>query len=78
MQSRVGMWGGSCAVRLPKMAVETLGLCEGESVRLTLEGDALVIRPIRKSVSLNKLVEEARSLSAPEALDDEPEGQEFL
>ena len=78
MHSRVGMWGGSCAVRLPKMVVETLGIREGENVRITLEGDALVIRPVRKSVSLGELVEEARLLSAPKSLDDGPTGNEHL
>lgn len=78
MQSRIGMWGGSCAIRLPKMAVETLGLLEGHDVRLTIEGDALVIRPAALRYSLDELVESAKSLAPPDALDDPAQGDEAL
>ena len=78
MQSRIGLWGGSCAVRLPKMAVESLDLYEGETVSLEIENGGLVIRPSRKRYTLNELVREARGLSAPETLDDAPMGDEQL
>lgn len=78
MQSRVGLWGGSCAIRLPKMAVETLGLHEGEAVSLNIENGALVLRPAAKQYDLNDLVEEARGLKAPDSWDDAPMGEEAL
>lgn len=78
MQSRVGLWGGSCAIRLPKMAVESLGLHEGEQVSLNIEDGALVIRPAKARYALTDLVEEARGLTPPEALDDAPAGDELL
>ena len=78
MRSRVGLWGGSCAIRLPKMAVESLGLHEGEAVNLQLEGGALVIRPAKLRYALDDLVEEANRLKAPEPLDDAAMGEEAL
>jgi len=78
MQSRVGLWGGSCAIRLPKMAVESLGLHEGEQVSLNIEDGALVIRPAKARYALTDLVEEARGLTPPEAFDDAPAGDELL
>lgn len=66
MQSRIGLWGGSCAVRLPKMAVETLGLYEGETVSLQTRDGGLVIRPAmlcaRRSGCRSKKADLARSV----------------
>lgn len=78
MQSRVGLWGGSCAIRLPKMAVETLGLQEGEIVSLHIEGDALVLRPAKTGYALDDLVQQAKTITAPDPLDDAPVGEEAL
>jgi antitoxin MazE len=78
MKSRVGTWGGSCAVRLPKFAVETLGLRDGQTVDLRIERDALVIRRAQPAYSLDELVAEARDLTPPDSLDDAPVGREVL
>lgn len=78
MQSRVGLWGGSCAIRLPKMAVESLGLYEGETVSLNIEGGALVLRPAKPRYVLDDLVRQAKGLEAPASLDVPPIGDEAL
>ena len=78
MQSKIGMWGSSCAVRLPKMAVKTLNLYEGKLVNIALEDGALVLRPSQDRYSLEELVAQARDLEAPEVWDDMPVGQEAL
>lgn len=78
MRTRVGMWGGSCAIRLPAMAVKTLGLREGEAVDLQIEQGALVVRRGRPRYDLEDLVAQARGLAAPAALDDGPMGDEAL
>ena len=78
MKARVGLWGGSCAIRLPKMAVETLGMHEGESVEIHIDQDALVIRRGKPSYALDDLVAEARTLTPPAPLDDAPQGEEAL
>jgi len=78
MRSRVGLWGGSCAVRLPKMAVETLGLREGEDIDIEIEDNAVVIRRGRPAYRLEDLVEEAKRQQRPPAFDDGPTGRESL
>lgn len=78
MISKIGIWGGSCALRLPKMAVESLGLKEGEEVKLQLEDGALIVRPAKQRFLLEELVHEARSLTAPAVIDDGPLGTELL
>jgi antitoxin component of MazEF toxin-antitoxin module len=78
MQSKIGMWGSSCAVRLPKMAVKTLNLSEGSLVSIALEDGALVLRPSFERYSLEELVAQAKDLEPPEVWDDAPVGQEIL
>lgn len=78
MQARVGQWGSSSAIRLPKMAVETLGLRPGEPVTLDIENGSLVIRRSGPVYRLEELVSEARKQKAPETLDDTAVGSEEL
>lgn len=78
MRSKVGTWGGSSAIRLPKMVVETLGLHDGAAVDLQIEKDALVVRPGAPRYMLENLVREAADLTPPEASDDGPMGDEAL
>lgn len=78
MKSRVGTWGGSCAIRLPKFAVEALGLHDGQTVDLQIERDALVIRRAQPGYALEDLVAEAQGLTPPDTVDDAPVGNEVL
>lgn len=78
MKSRIGTWCGSCAVRLPKFAVETLGLHEGQMIDLQIEHNALVIRRAQLGYALKDLVAEARGRTPPAPLDDTPVGNEAL
>ena len=78
MQARIGNWGGSAAVRLPKSMVEALGLEEGEDVEFTVKNNALIIRSLKPTYTLEALVNEARKLKAPVAFDQEPIGYEAL
>lgn len=78
MHTKIARWGGSAAIRLPKMALETLGLEEGQSVSLFIDGDRLVLKPACPRYELDALVAEARRLTPPHSLDDEPMGHEAL
>ena len=81
MQARVSKWGNSLAIRLPKAAVESLQVREGEPVDLVIEGDILVIRTRRPHYTLEELVAAMRPEDAPEMLDDvsaPPLGDELL
>jgi antitoxin MazE len=44
----IAKWGNSLAVRIPRDALRELRLSEGEDVRLAVEGDALVLRPVKR------------------------------
>lgn len=47
MSSRVGKWGGSLSVRLPKNIVELLAIRAGDFVRVRLGDDGTItIRPL--------------------------------
>lgn len=81
MKARVCKWGNSLAIRLPKAAVDSLRVREGEPVDLVIEDDTLVIRAKRPHYTLEELVAAMRPEDEPEALDDvntPPLGDELL
>lgn len=45
MKTKVARWGNSFAVRLPKSAVERLGLKNGTPIELTAEDGRLLLTP---------------------------------
>ena len=70
MQARVSKWGNSLAIRLPKAAVASLQVREGEPVDLVIEGDTLVIRAGRPHYTLEELVAAMRPEDEPEVFDN--------
>ncbi len=48
MRTRIQKWGNSLAVRIPKSFAAGLGLMENAPVEMTLEDEALVIKPDRE------------------------------
>ena len=81
MQARVAKWGNSLAIRLPKAAVASLQVREGEPVDLVIEGDRIVICSRRPHYTLEELVAAMRPEDEPEVLDDvhaPPRGNELL
>lgn len=79
MHTHVGKWGASCAIRLPKMAVETLGLHEGQSISLTIEDSRLILQKEAPHYKLEELVAQMDSKNEPTLLlDDKPQGEELL
>ena len=45
--SKVARWGNSLGLRIPQEGVERLGLKEGESVRVRVEGDTITIQRVK-------------------------------
>lgn len=81
MKARVSKWGNSLAIRLPKAAVASLQVREGEPVDLAIEGDTLLIRAMRPHYTLEELVAAMRPEGQPEIHDDAmspPVGDEVL
>ena len=49
MVIKILKWGNSLGVRIPKSFAREAGVEEGSAVDITLEGDHLVIRPVRSA-----------------------------
>lgn len=48
MANRVGQWGGSLSVRLPKNVVEALSIKKGDALRIFVGPDQTIhIRPVK-------------------------------
>ena len=47
MVTKIQKWGNSLGLRIPKSFAKEAAIEEGSSVDLSLEGDRLVIKPVR-------------------------------
>ena len=47
MVTKVQKWGNSLGLRIPKAYAEEAGVAEGSQVDVSIEGDRLVIQPLR-------------------------------
>lgn len=56
MPTRVSKWGNSLGLRLPKSVVREAQLDEGDTVDVSVDNGAIVIRPSRPRYSLDELV----------------------
>jgi antitoxin MazE len=43
--SQVAKWGNSQGIRLEKRALKSLGLCVGDSVEISRNGDEIIMKP---------------------------------
>lgn len=74
MQTVVRKWGNSLALRLPQNIAAELGVAEGATVSMSLEGERLVVAPARKRYKLADLLANA---PPPAEVDwGKPEGEE--
>jgi antitoxin MazE len=49
MDTKIQKWGNSLALRIPKAYAEQIGLYTNSPVRLVLDGERLVIEPVRRA-----------------------------
>ena len=62
MRTKVEVWGNSLAVRLPRPVAQEAGVRRGTSVDLQVEGNAIVVRPLRrKSYRLGALLSRVKA-----------------
>ncbi len=78
MQTQIGKWGNSLAVRIPRTYVQDLQLKEGMDLEVSFEQGKLVFRPLPKQYTLEELLSQV----TPENLHEEtdwgpPQGREF-
>ena len=55
METQIGKWGNSLALRIPKGLADEAGLKEGGKVEMTLNEGRLVIKPSSRIYSLDEL-----------------------
>ena len=76
MRVRAAKWGNSVAVRLPKRALDALGLKPGEELEMTVAEGKVELSPARPRISLDWIVSEMARLgpeAAPETVDWGPD-----
>lgn len=56
METQIGKWGNSLALRIPKNLAEEAGLTDGGKVEVTMDQGKLIIQPAPKAYSLEELV----------------------
>jgi antitoxin MazE len=56
MQTQVGKWGNSLAVRIPGNCAKDLGLTEGMALEVSVVEGGILLRPRAKSFTLEELV----------------------
>ena len=56
MVTRVRKWGHSLGLRIPKAFAAAVKVGEGSAVELSVEEEALVVRPARRRYSLDELL----------------------
>ncbi len=57
MQTQIGKWGNSLAVRIPGILAKDLNLREGLDLEVAVVDGALVLRPPKPHYSLEELVQ---------------------
>lgn len=56
MQSRVSRWGNSLAIRIPASFSREVRIEAGDAVELQVEDGHLVVKPVRKTYTLEQLL----------------------
>jgi antitoxin MazE len=78
MGSRIARWGNSLAVRIPKAALDSLALHEGDPVAITTLGHTLVIERAHR-VDIQAMIEAITPETLPDrSFDDAPVGRELI
>ncbi|MCT8999682.1 AbrB/MazE/SpoVT family DNA-binding domain-containing protein [Chelativorans intermedius] len=80
---RIAKWGNSAAIRLPKSALEQLGLKPGETVEFTVQVGKGVIEPKKpRKITLEWIISETKRLgpeNIPETVEWGPDrGEEII
>ena len=74
---KVRMWGNSLGVRLPQIITNQLGLQEGASVDMSIEGHKIILSPTKPKYTLDELLKDVTPQMQHDELDwGEPIGEE--
>lgn len=77
MKIQIQKWGNSLALRIPKsFAIETK-IEQGTTVEVTLEKEAIVLKPVKEEITLENLLENITEENLHTEIDfGKPEGKE--
>ena len=78
MNSSIGQWGNSLAVRLPKHIVQALNLKANDRLQIKEEAGKIILEPIPElpELSLDELLSQVTEEPEPEIDWGKPEGEE--
>ena len=71
-RSKVAKWGNSLALRIPQDVAHALGLAEGSDVSVRITGQSLTIRRMRRTITLDELLEGVTPKRAGGEIDSGP------
>lgn len=79
MNSSIGKWGNSLAVRLPKHILQSLGLKVNDRLAITEIDGKIILEPVKEleELSLDFLLSQVTEPSEPEVDWGKPEGEEI-
>ena len=55
MNVKISKWGNSLGLRIPKSAVETLGLNDNDTVSIETKGKSIIIKSAKKPLTLEEI-----------------------
>lgn len=72
---KISLWGNSLGVRLPQSIVKQIGLEAGNTISISIEGNKIVLSPVRPTYSLQELLQDVSPDLQHQEVDwCEPEG----
>jgi antitoxin MazE len=69
MQVLLSKWGNSLGLRLPKALTAEIGMSEGQKVEVRAEGGRIIVEPVRKTLTLEQMMENVTPEAMREAWD---------
>ena len=69
MQVVLSKWGNSLGLRLPKALTAEIGVSEGQKVEVRAEGGRIIVEPVRKTLTLEQMMENVTPEAMREAWD---------
>jgi antitoxin MazE len=77
MNATIQKWGNSLAIRIPKVMANQIQVSEGDEMELSVDKNALLMRPVRRRYLLSEMLERVTSDNRHEETDwGKPEGRE--
>ncbi|MGK7897150.1 MAG: AbrB/MazE/SpoVT family DNA-binding domain-containing protein [Xenococcus sp. (in: cyanobacteria)] len=79
MESQIGQWGNSLAIRIPESVIKSLNLKVNDQIKFSVEEGKIVLQPLQtlRELSLDDLLAEVAEPPEPEIDWGKPMGNEI-